>query len=111
MYAIRSYYEKQGEIITHDDIEDAESLYDSMTNLYNKHFFETVIKKLALKNATNIGLISIKILNLKELISLNEFSSLSEMYSDISSVLKKNSSENDVIARISSDIFTSYNFV
>lgn len=98
--------QKQGEIITHDDIEDAESLYDSMTNLYNKHFFETVIKKLALKNATNIGLISIKILNLKELISLNEFSSLSEMYSDISSVLKKNSSENDVIARISSDIFT-----
>lgn len=79
---------------------------DEVTGLYNRQFFNAIIKKLSERKLENIGVIVIKILDFKKIKSDKGQDFINNIINSVSLSLRKYADENDICSRIEKDEFS-----
>ena len=74
---------------------------DTPTGLYNKIFFDAVIKKLSARKTENVGIIYIRLTNLMTLNYEKGFAYTSQLIMDIADKVKSYATEKDICAHVS----------
>jgi len=97
--------QEQSEVLFREPISDSEGIIDEVTGLYNRQFFETLIEKLAKKNAENVGIIFVEINNIREITNLKGFDFIDKLYKNTADSLKSFATDRDVCCRISREVF------
>lgn len=102
--------QEQGERLADTDTDSTDNSDDTLTGLYNKRFFDTVVAKLSERKTQNIGIMYIRITNFLALNYANGFAFTNQLLTDTASLIKENTSDTDICARIGKNEFAVLTF-